>query len=64
MLLRMTRSDVGNFLSLQLETVVRALSRLQAAGLIAIDGREIRIDDAEGLRALLAPAPVGQKLAA
>jgi CRP/FNR family transcriptional regulator len=61
MLLRMTRSDVGNFLSLQLETVVRALSKLQANGLIAIDGREIRIDDAEGLRALLAPAPVAIK---
>jgi CRP/FNR family transcriptional regulator len=60
MLLRMTRSDVGNFLSLQLETVVRALSRLQAAGLIAIDGREIRIDDAAGLRALLAPVAVKQ----
>jgi CRP/FNR family transcriptional regulator len=55
MLLRMTRADVGNFLSLQLETVVRALSRLQAAGLIAIDGREIRIEDADGLRALMAP---------
>jgi CRP/FNR family transcriptional regulator len=55
MLLRMTRADLGNFLSLQLETVVRALSRLQACGLIAIDGREIRIDDADGLRARLEP---------
>jgi CRP/FNR family transcriptional regulator len=55
MLLRMTRSDVGNFLALKLETVVRALSKLQAAGLIAIDGREIRIEDADGLRALMAP---------
>lgn len=64
MLLRMTRTDVGNFLSLQLETVVRALSRLQAAGLIAIDGREIRIDDADGLRALLAPAAVLHRQAA
>ena len=60
MLLRMTRADVGNFLSLQLETVVRALSRLQACGLIGIDGREIRIEDADGLRALLAPAPLRQ----
>jgi CRP/FNR family transcriptional regulator len=64
MLLRMTRSDVGNFLALQLETVVRALSKLQAAGLIAIDGREIRIEDAAGLRALLGPASVGLRLAA
>ncbi|MGH8030510.1 MAG: cyclic nucleotide-binding domain-containing protein [Arenimonas sp.] len=55
MLLRMTRADLGNFLSLQLETVVRALSHLQATGLIVIDGREIRIEDDRGLRALLAP---------
>ena len=54
MMLRMTRADLGNFLALQLETVVRALSRLQSLGLIAIERREIRIDDPVGLRALLA----------
>lgn len=54
MLLRMSRSDVGNFLSMQLETVVRALSKLQASGLIAIDGREIRIQDRIGLQAIMA----------
>ena len=64
MLLRMTRSDVGNFLALQLETVVRALSKLQAAGLIAIDGREIRIEHAAGLRSLLGPASQALRLAA
>jgi CRP/FNR family transcriptional regulator len=53
MMLRMTRADLGNFLALQLETVVRALSRLQSLGLISIERREIRIDDAAGLRALL-----------
>ena len=53
MTLRMTRSDVGNFLSLQLETVVRALSHLQAMGLIRIERREIRIEDLPGLRATL-----------
>jgi len=53
MMLRMTRADLGNFLALQLETVVRALSRLQSLGLIGIERREIRIDDAAGLRALL-----------
>jgi len=51
--LRMTRSDVGNFLSLQLETVVRALSKLQSSGLIGIDGREIRIFNRSGLQAIL-----------
>ncbi|HMB43777.1 MAG TPA: helix-turn-helix domain-containing protein, partial [Luteimonas sp.] len=53
MTLRMTRSDVGNFLSLQLETVVRALSHLQAMGLIRIERREIHIEDLPGLRATL-----------
>ena len=53
MTLRMTRSDVGNFLSLQLETVVRALSHLQAMGLIRIERREILIEDLPGLRATL-----------
>jgi len=53
MMLRMTRADVGNFLSLQLETVVRALSHLQTLGLIGIDRREISIENPAGLRALL-----------
>jgi CRP/FNR family transcriptional regulator len=53
MLLRMTRADLGNFLALQLETVVRALYRLQAQGLIEVDRREIRILDPTRLRAQL-----------
>ena len=53
MTLRMTRADLGNFLSLQLETVVRALSRLQSLGLIGIERHEIRIQDRDGLRSLL-----------
>jgi CRP/FNR family transcriptional regulator len=53
MLLRMSRADLGSFLSMQLETVVRALSRLQSLGHIAIDGREISIHDRHGLQAML-----------
>jgi CRP/FNR family transcriptional regulator len=52
--LHMTRSDIGNFLALQLETVVRAMSKLQALGLIAIDGREIELRDTAALQAMLA----------
>lgn len=52
--LRMTRAELGNFLSLTLETVTRALSRMQARGMIEVDGRRIRIVDEPGLRALLA----------
>lgn len=53
LMLRMTRAELGNFLALKLETVTRALSRLQAQGLIGVDGRQIRIDDAPGLQAVL-----------
>ena len=53
LMLRMTRADLGNFLALQLETVTRALSHLQAQGLIDVARREIRLTDPAGLRALL-----------
>jgi CRP/FNR family transcriptional regulator, anaerobic regulatory protein len=53
MTMRMTRAELGNFLGLKLETVVRALSRLQALGLIRIEGHEIRILEANGLSAVL-----------
>lgn len=54
MMLRMSRAELGNFLALQLETVTRALSHLHAQGLIAVERREIRIEDPARLRAKLA----------
>ncbi|MEO8160059.1 MAG: helix-turn-helix domain-containing protein [Arenimonas sp.] len=54
MTLHMTRSEVGNFLALQLETVVRAMSKLQALGLIGIDGRHVTLRDLPALRAIVA----------
>ncbi|MFD0737881.1 helix-turn-helix domain-containing protein [Lysobacter koreensis] len=54
--LRMTRADLGNFLALQLETVTRALSHLQALGMIGVERRQIRIEDPSGLRAMLGTA--------
>lgn len=53
LLLRMTRAEMGNFLSIKLETVTRALSQLQARGLIHVAGREIRIKEPGDLRALV-----------
>lgn len=50
--LRMTRADIGNFLGLTLETVSRALSRLEREGLIAFEGksrRDIRIPNLDAL---------------
>ena len=52
--LRMTRAELGNFLALQLETVTRVLARLASRGLIQVEGREVRIDDAAGLHAVFA----------
>jgi CRP/FNR family transcriptional regulator len=39
----MTRSDIGNFLALQLETVVRALARLEALGLVRCQRRSVQL---------------------
>lgn len=41
--LRMSRIDIASFLALKHETVTRALSHLAAAGIIAVERREIRI---------------------
>ncbi|CAG9206771.1 Transcriptional regulatory protein btr [Paraburkholderia tropica] len=50
--LRMSREDMGSYLGITLETVSRILSRFQKRGLIETQGKFIRIDDLEGLRAL------------
>jgi CRP/FNR family transcriptional regulator len=55
LVLRMTRADLGNFLSLQLETVTRVLSRLAGLGLIGVARRDIRIERPDALQALLSP---------
>lgn len=51
--LRMTRAEIGSFLGLKLETVSRALSRFSTEGLISVAQRNIRILNAEGLRAVM-----------
>ena len=51
--LRMTRQEIGSYLGVQLETVSRTLSSLSAAGLIAVDGKTIRLLNLAGLRRLL-----------
>jgi CRP/FNR family transcriptional regulator len=50
--LRMSRADIGSFLALKHETVTRALTRLSAQGCIAVQWREVRILDADALRAV------------
>jgi len=49
-LLRMSRQEIGSYLGVTLETVSRAFSKLQAAGLLFVSQRQILIADAAGLR--------------
>lgn len=50
--LSLTRQEIGNYLGLALETVSRVLQGLQAAGLISIRNRDVRILDRQALRGL------------
>ena len=49
-ILRMTREEIGNYLGLKLETVSRTFSKLQDDGLIAVEQKRLRIEDAARLR--------------
>lgn len=50
--LRMTRSEIGSYLGLTVETVSRSLHALDEIGLITVDQRTIGITDADALRNL------------
>ena len=54
--LRMTRQEIGSYLGLKLETVSRALSALNTAGVIQVHQRSIDIVDADALRGVIDPA--------
>jgi len=49
-ILPMSRTDIGNFLGLTIETVSRIFTRLQKNNLIAVDKKEVTIIDMEALR--------------
>lgn len=51
--LPMPRADIGNYLSLALETISRAMSRLEKRGIIQVTGKQVKILDLEGLQALV-----------
>jgi CRP/FNR family transcriptional regulator len=51
--LRMTRDDIGSYLGVTLETISRALSRLQDQGLVKAKLRTITIVDVQRLRRLV-----------
>ncbi|WP_323814448.1 fumarate/nitrate reduction transcriptional regulator Fnr [Cellvibrio sp. NN19] len=50
--LPMSRTDIGNYLGLTIETVSRVLTRLQKQEVIAVDKKEILITNMEQLRAI------------
>jgi CRP/FNR family transcriptional regulator len=54
--LRMTREEIGSYLGLKLETVSRAFSRFQEAGLISVQQKHIRIVDIAGLKKIVGQA--------
>ena len=51
--LKMSREEIGNYLGLKLETVSRTFSKLQNDGLLAVERRNLRIDDLDGLKRLI-----------
>lgn len=56
--LSMSRTDIGNYLGLTVETVSRVLSRFQKLGILGVDNKEITITDPSGLRAVADGAEV------
>jgi CRP/FNR family transcriptional regulator len=55
-ILRMTREDVGSYLGVTIETVSRALGKLQKLGIIAVENRRIEINDPAALRHVIGNA--------
>lgn len=48
--LTMTRSDIGNYIGLTVETISRLLNRFSKSGLIEVNGKLITITDADELK--------------
>ena len=46
----MSRTDIGNFLGLTIETVSRVFSRFAKQGLILIDKKELEVVDIDELK--------------
>ena len=48
--LPMSRTDIGNYLGLTIETVSRVFSRFNKQGLISVEGKEIALLDSDALK--------------
>jgi len=53
----MSRTDIGNYLRITLETVCRELARLEQQGVISLHKRELTILDLPALRAPICERP-------
>ena len=53
LILRMTREEIGSYLGLKLETVSRAFSHFQEAGLLTVKQRHIEVLKPDGLQNLV-----------
>lgn len=53
--LRMSREEIGSYLGIKLETVSRAFSAFAAAGLMAVDRKEVTLRDLAGLHRVVRP---------
>lgn len=60
--LGMSRADIANYLGMAVETVSRLFTRMQEAGILAINRRRLRIHDMEGLKALANEAAASDML--
>ncbi|MGN8032276.1 fumarate/nitrate reduction transcriptional regulator Fnr [Pseudomonas sp. 22189] len=52
--LKMRREEIGSFLGLRLETICRGIAHLRDQGLVEISGRDVRIQNMDGLKQLVA----------
>lgn len=59
--LPMSRTDIGSYLGLTKETVSRLCTEFHQRGLLAVAGRQVKIRDAAGLRALADLPPILQR---
>jgi CRP/FNR family transcriptional regulator len=50
--LPMSRTDIGNFLGLTVETVSRVISRFNKQGLISVESKEVTLLDLDALKAM------------
>ncbi|MEL6868261.1 MAG: helix-turn-helix domain-containing protein [Pseudomonadota bacterium] len=53
--LAMSRSDIGNYLSLATETVSRVVTKFKVARLLQVDRKRVKVLDVEGLRHIAQP---------